>query len=173
MKEQVDLDRLEYKLIYIFLDVDGVLNNQNYIEKCYEMHHQPMHMNHVPFDPKCLKNLMLLVQCYENNNYKVKIILSSTWRLSEIDYEIVNARLAEYGLRLSGKTCNKGHRGKEIKVYLQENQDYKDFIIIDDDSFDIVDTYPDNLIQTKFKTGFTKTCLNKAIKKILGDDYNG
>ena len=173
MKELVDLEVLECKLIYIFLDVDGVLNNQNYIEKCYEMHHRPMHMNHVPFDPKCLKNLMLLVQSYENNNYKIKIILSSTWRLSDIDYEIVNARLTEYGLHLSGKTGNKGHRGKEIKAFLEENKDYANFIILDDDSFDIVDTYPDNLIQTRFKTGFNTTCLRKAIRLILGDDYIG
>lgn len=161
-----------YKLIYLFLDVDGVLNNQNYIIKCYEMHHQPMHMNHVPFDPKCLKNLMIFVQTCIQHKYKVEIILSSTWRLSEIDYEIVNARLAEYGLHLSGKTGNKGHRGQEIKEYLQKHSNYSSFIIFDDDSFDIADTYPDNLINTKFQTGFNKKCLNKALNKILGDDYN-
>ena len=69
-------------IIYIFLDVDGVLNNQKYIEKCYENNgHCAMHMNHVPFDPKCLNNLMKLVRFIEQKAYDVKIILSSTWRL--------------------------------------------------------------------------------------------
>ena len=50
------------KLFFIFLDVDGVLNNEDYIEECYEKNgHHAMHMNHVPFDPKCLENLMILV----------------------------------------------------------------------------------------------------------------
>ena len=88
-----------------------------------------MHMNHPPFDPKCLKNLMIFVQTCIQHKYKVEIILSSTWRLSEIDYEIVNARLAEYGLHLSGKTGNKGHRGQEIKEYLQKHPNYSSFII--------------------------------------------
>lgn len=26
----------------IFLDIDGVLNDGDYIEKCYERHHKPM-----------------------------------------------------------------------------------------------------------------------------------
>lgn len=173
MKEVEALEALENKLIYIFLDVDGVLNNENYIIKCYEMHHRPMHMNRVPFDPKCLRNLMLLVQELEKNKYEVKIILSSTWRLSEIDYEIVNARLGEYGLYLSGKTGNKGHRGLEIKDYLNKNEFCKDFLILDDDVFDTADTYPENLIATKFRDGFTKKCLKQAIQRILGDDYNG
>lgn len=156
-----------HNLIYIFLDVDGVLNDENYIVKCYEKHHKSMHMNHVPFDPKCLNNLMILVQTLENNNYQVKIILSSTWRLSEIDYEIVNARLAEYGLKLSGKTPNlRAIRGEEIMSYLSDKF-YNDIIILDDDINDIINFYPHNVIKTNFKTGFTKSCLNKAIKLIL------
>ena len=77
------------KTFYIFLDVDGVLNNETYTVSCYERHHKSMHMNHVPFDPKCLNNLMILVQSLEKLGFEVKIILSSTWRLSNIDYELL------------------------------------------------------------------------------------
>lgn len=153
-------------LIYIFLDVDGVLNSENYIIKCYKKHHKPMHMNHVPFDPKCLNNLMILVQQLEKYKKDVKIILSSTWRLHNIDYEIVDARLAEYGLGLQGKTpYMDGVRGKEIWNYL-ESQRYKcyNFVILDDDINDIVPYFPDNLFRTNFKTGFTKDCLNEVLK---------
>ena len=152
--------------VYIFLDIDGVLNNENYILKCYRKHHKPMSMNHVPFDPRCLNNLMQLVQIIENH-FEVKLVLSSTWRLSEIDCEIVNARLAEYGMRLSGKTTYmEGNRGLEIKDYLDNNLRYKcyNFIILDDDICDITPYFPNNIVHTNFKTGFTKRCLKQVLK---------
>lgn len=152
-------------IVYVFLDIDGVLNSENYLEKCYRKHHKPMSMNHVPFDPKCLNNLMILVQTIEKH-YQVKIILSSTWRLHSIDYEIVDARLAEYGLCLSDKTpVINQERGKEIQSYLKESkQKCNNFIILDDENFDILDYFPQNLIKTDFKTGFTKKCLKQCLK---------
>ena len=91
-------------IYYIFLDIDGVLNDEVHIEKCYEMNGgYPMHMNHVPFDPKALANLMDLVKKIRKVG-EPRIVLSSTWRLHEIDMEIVDARIAEYGLSLFDKT---------------------------------------------------------------------
>ena len=154
------------KTFYIFLDIDGVLNNKKYIEKCYKRHHKPMHMNHVPFDPKCLTNLMILVQTLEKKEYDVQIILSSTWRLNKIDYEIVDARLAEYGLCLNGKTPYiNGERGKEIKEFLKD-KNYENIIILDDDIQDIIEQFEDiNIINTKFNTGFNSEKLEEAIEK--------
>lgn len=154
------------ELVFIFLDVDGVLNNENYIVKCYNKHHKPMSMNHVPFDPKCLNNLMILVQQIQQLDYDVNIILSSTWRLNEIDYNIVDARLAEYGLSLNGKTSYiDGIRGIEIEDFLQDKC-YTNFIILDDDIFDIQDYFPNNLVKTNFKTGLTKHNVKQALKII-------
>lgn len=152
------------KLIYIFLDIDGVLNSFQYLEYCYKRHHKPMSMNHVPFDPNCLENLMILVQTIEKNNCTVQIILSSTWRLSEIDYEIVNARLAEYGLRLEGKTPRiEQQRGLEIKEFLKD-KNYLNYIILDDESFDILQYHSSHLVTTNPVTGLDKDniqeCLN-------------
>lgn len=160
-----ELSKQQSKIIYIFLDVDGVLNDEEYIEECWQKNgNKPMHMNHVPFDPKCLNNLMILCQKLEENKYDVRLILSSTWRLHDIDYAIVDARLAEYGLSLSDKTLYlSGERGQEIEQYINNNEMCRDFIIIDDDKFDIEDLFSDNLISTKFKTGFDDKALNKAI----------
>ena len=44
----------------IFLDIDGVLNDGDYIEKCYERHHKPMSMDFVPFKLLGLNNLRSL-----------------------------------------------------------------------------------------------------------------
>ena len=155
------------KICYIFLDIDGVLNDINYIMKCYERHNKPMHMNHVPFNPKSLNVLMELCQSIEKNGYEVRIILSSTWRLHEIDTEIVKARIAEYGLSLYGKTSYiSGDRGKEIQDYLKDKENYK-FIILDDDKFDIENIYPNNLIYVKRQYGLSISDKNKALKIIL------
>lgn len=152
-------------IFYIFLDIDGVLNDEEYIKECWERNgHYAMHMNHVPFDPKCLNNLMILVQ-HLRLTYEVRIILSSTWRLHEIDYEIVDARLAEYGLTLSGKTQYIGPRGFEIKTYLEESASYAGFLILDDDINDIEPYYIKEHIHTNFKTGFDDKSLEEALNR--------
>lgn len=150
---------------YVFLDIDGVLNDEKYIVKCWNKNgNKAMYMNHVPFDPKCLNNLMKLCFYIEKFNYEPKIILTSTWRLHDVDYEIVDARLAEYGLHLSGKTkCINHNRGKEIADYIKiSSHNCYMFLILDDESFDIKSYFPHQLIQTDFKTGFNRKCLNKA-----------
>lgn len=150
---------------YVFLDIDGVLNDERYIEKCWKMNgNKAMHMNHVPFDPKSLKNLMKLCNFIEKFNYNPRIILTSTWRLNDIDFEIIDARLAEYGLTLSGRTeCINHKRGKEISAFIKNSENNCSmFLILDDESFDIIDYFPFELIQTDFKTGFNRKCLNKA-----------
>ena len=158
-------------IIYIFLDVDGVLNNKDYLIKCYNKNgHRPMHMYHYPFDPDCLNNLMKLNQYLESKNLKPLLILSSTWRLDEEALIILSARLAEYGLKIFDSTeFIKAERGKEIKNYIINHPRYKDFIIIDDEIFDFKEEYLlEKLIRTEFKTGFDNKVLNKALEYFEG-----
>lgn len=162
-------------IYYIFLDIDGVLNDEVYIEKCYDMNGgYPMSMNFAPFDPKALFNLMNLVQKIRLvSDGEPRIVLSSTWRLNEIDTEIVKARIAEYGLRLFDKTPHiHSERGLEIKSFLSEQDldenDYK-FVILDDDKFDIETIYADNLVYVNRIYGLSVSDVNKALK-ILGID---
>ena len=164
-KEEKPIKNPESKVVFIFLDIDGVLNDQDYIEECYAKHGKPMSMCYVPFDPKTLNNLMILCQSLTNNNYDPKIILSSSWRLDDESTSIVKARLAEYGLRLTGKTeYINGDRGKEIQAFLLMNNDCWDFIILDDEEFDLKEIFPTELIQTNFKTGFDDEVLNKCLE---------
>lgn len=157
-------------IIYIFLDIDGVLNSQNYLIKRYNVHRKPMSMNAVPFDPQCLYNLMLFVQILIYSGYEPKLVLSSTWRLHDIDYEIVDSRLAEYGLRLVDKTPVCDHqRGVEIQQYLNDKQ-YNNIIIFDDESFDIKQYFKDNLVQTNPMYGLSYKDVRKAISVVLGGD---
>lgn len=158
-------------IYYIFLDVDGVLNDEVHIEKCYDMNGgHSMFMRYIPFDPKALFNLMTLIkQIRLVSNEEPRIILSSSWRLNEIDTEIVKARIAEYGLRLFDKTsyihCD---RGLEIETFLNKQEldgvtNYN-FVILDDDKFDIETKYPNNLVYIDRTYGLTENDVNKALK---------
>lgn len=159
------------KIIYIFLDVDGVLNNESYTKECFLRHKKPMNTFGVPFDPKCLNNLMILVNELEKNDYQVKIILSSSWRVSDIGFAIVNARLQEYGLHLTDKTPYVNfNRGEEIKEYLLDNSEYINYIIIDDSIRDIILLHPNNVVHTELKDGFNDTCLKEALEIGLRKD---
>ena len=156
---------------YIFLDIDGVLDNENYWWKCFNKHHVKgiMSCDYWPLDPKCLFNLMKLYQYIQKQKYKPKIILTSTWRLSKTSTEIVKCRLAEYGMVLYSSTPNiNGVRGEEIVSWLSNNNLYTNtFIVIDDEIKDILQYIKkDKIIQTTFKKGFNKKCLNLAKQSI-------
>lgn len=149
---------------YIFLDIDGVLNNENYFFECFKRHHIKgiMSMHNFPFDPKCLNNLMILRQKLNNNGYKVHIILSSTWRISNIDTAIVNSRLAEYGMRIEDKTIFNGDRTKEIKEYIDKHY-CVNYLVLDDDNCKILSNH---FIHTNLKTGFDDKKLEEALDKV-------
>lgn len=158
------------EIFLIFLDIDGVLDNMNYWEECFKRHKVKgiMSMRNFPLDPKCLNNLMKLNQELEKN-YEVKIILSSTWRLNEIDTAIVNHRLAEYGMRVFEKTgySTTGKRGIEIQEYLDHYKNYKDYLVLDDDVNDIIGIIPEEkVIKTYFESGFNDEKLQEALKRI-------
>ena len=151
----------------IFLDIDGVLNDEQYIVKCYEKHHTPMHMSFVPFNPRSLKNLRKIYESILDNGHDPLIVLSSSWRLNEIDTEIVKARLAEYGMRIKGATPYiNSERGIEIIEYLKTN-DYLDvpFVILDDEKFDIItqNKLKNHLVLTSFQRGLIGQKVKQAI----------
>lgn len=54
-------------------------------------------------------------------------------------------------------------RGAEITKWLSEHKNVESFVILDDDAFDIKKYFPNNFIQTSFKTGLTKEDVKKAI----------
>lgn len=141
----------------IFLDIDGVLNDEEYIEKCYQRHHQPMCMDFVPFNPRSLSNLRKIYDSILDNSNEPLIVLSSTWRLNKEATYIVNARLAEYGMRVKETTPYLHQdRGVEIITWLEQNNHLDSpFVILDDDSFDIVNKKEliSHFVNTTFKKG--------------------
>lgn len=84
---------------YIFLDVDGVLNNKKHYKKQHEKYGGEFVCENMPFNPRSLKNLNKIVK--KTNS---KVVISSSWRRSESAMTVLEARLIEYGIKIYDKT---------------------------------------------------------------------
>lgn len=140
----------------IFLDIDGVLNGYDWFNtkfwKLIKLFYKVFYkIDYDLFDvkEKYVKRLAKIVKATD-----AKIVISSSWRHS-IYYTPKDERCErlqsffslfnKYELlyRLHGHTdriSHEGygsHRGEEIKEYLKNNPEIKDFIILDDESADM------------------------------------
>lgn len=136
---------------YIFLDVDGVLNNKDW----------------QPIDPKNVENLKYII-----DNTGAKIVLSSSWRKIEnrkdsFSWKCLNKYFQDYNLSIYSETPQiyEPDRGFEILKWLEDKKDYK-FCVIDDTFEDSFRKYELTkfFVKTDWNTGLTKEDAEKAIK---------
>lgn len=95
---------------YIFLDVDGVLNNKKHYKKQHKKYGGRFCCENMPFNPRSLKNLRKIVK--KTNS---KIVVSSSWRNSDLAMAVLEARLAEYGMKIHSKTGRDPGRKKRTR----------------------------------------------------------
>lgn len=126
----------------IFLDVDGVLNSNDYIEYTSKNNVKGILEE---IDPKKIDMLKQVL-----NITGAKIVVSSSWRNIR-KFEKLRELFFLYGIRLDEKTPLIGNnRGLEIKQYLKEHANIEQYIILDDEVFDSFDEeLTNNLILTK------------------------
>ena len=142
---------------YLFLDIDGVMNSAAdwFSTKL---------INDRPFE--LLKKII--------DETGAKIILSSSWRTG---YEhgtcdLLKQRLTEYGLSIDDVTPQSGRRGKEIQEWLMAHdydENVDNFVILDDEDFDILAIYPEQLVKIDAVTGLSGynawQCVDKLNRK--------
>lgn len=157
----------------IFLDIDGVLNNgahwKNIVKK-----KKP----YTQVSQNLLNKLLVIIEATG-----AKLVISSSWRGYQLNYMIEDFEVCKSKNELKQITkyivgitphSNERHRGKEIKWFI-ENQDdclyYKlvdqkldidDYVIIDDDS-DMLDEQKPHFFQTKYWRGLTMWEVKKII----------
>lgn len=150
----------------IFLDIDGVLNNENHIinlitvlgkKQYYELLDG---IKGTPFDYESCNLLKMLV-----DKTGAEVVLSSTWRLNPKGVEI----LEKYtGIKVSGATPKLGTiRGEEIKEYLDNHNEVVNYVILDDDA-DMLDEQKNNFVKVNRKFGLMLTDIIKC-ENILED----
>lgn len=139
--------------VYLFLDVDGVLNNY-YSEGEY----------FVQYNMDCLKSLCDYID--------FKIVLSSDWRRLPKNKARVRSELKHVGLELYSCTPTHtmgGNRKDEIKEWMEE-YDEAAGLILDDMNADECDPKLPNLLfyRTDYKLGLTEQDVDIIIGKMNG-----
>lgn len=84
---------------YIFLDVDGVLNNKKHFKKLHDKYGGRFCCQNMPFNPRSLRNLRRIV-----DTTGAQLVLSSSWRTSDLCMTVLKARLMEYGMKIYSTT---------------------------------------------------------------------
>ncbi len=151
----------------IFLDVDGVLNSNNTVNRSPR--------GFIGVEDQFIHRLRTIVKQTE-----AEIILVSDWKnawsdnidICDIDGMYLNRRLGENDIFIHGKTDDssrgkdeKSGRGLGIKKYLETN-DVGKYVILDDVVFDDYDEeLQGHLVQTT--NGLTDEDVNKAISLLL------
>ncbi len=144
-----------YKIMYILLDVDGVLNTKSDWKQIGK-----------------LNNTCVVEFCNWAVKYEAKIILTSSWRLGFISsgnvknspqIQELEKMLSKYSLSITGILRYNDNRGKAIIDFQGK---YKDSIVLDDDisEMGIYRGKIQNLYIINAETGFTKNDAKKVNK---------
>lgn len=131
----------------IFLDVDGVLNSDEYFEKTKGLNLQGIYQD---IDVEKIKLLKKAV-----DETGAKVVLTSSWRYTKNAIKLKEL-LKEYEIFVDATPFIENKRGLEIKKWLLDNQNVDDFVILDDEIFD----------------SFDEDLLEKLIKISDGNGYN-
>jgi HAD domain in Swiss Army Knife RNA repair proteins len=166
----------------LFLDIDGVLNSEESFHINHELRMEdcekrgegaeflkqycwPLGHLYTPLIER-LNKIIEATQC--------KIVISSTWRISSTPQEITNyltQKGFKYGESIIDRTGqdSKNARGGEIQNWLDEHKNVKTYVILDDDSADIVGDYttkkhPNNFVKTDFIWGLQDKQVEEVVK---------
>ena len=145
----------------IFLDIDGVLNSDEYFDKIRNLNIQGIQSE---IDVEKIK---LLKKAIDETG--AKVVLSSSWRYTK-NAQYLKELLANFEIYTDSTPFMKGVRGLEIKQWLLNNQGVEDFVILDDEIFD---SYDEELIKKLIKISngnghnFGEGLLPKDIDEII------
>ena len=150
-----------YKII--FLDIDGVLNSDEWIKKEYNR------VGHILIGTKILDTKARdRLKLFLSENLDVKLVISSSWRWWDVKTtkeKFMKTRMCTLVPYIVGVTpmSYSLNRGKEIDWYVKKHH-IKDYVIIDDEDDDICQK--DHLVKTDYTHGLQERHY-KDIKRIL------
>ena len=147
----------------LFLDVDGVLNNESTNAVA------PSGCTGV-MDSK----VKLLKEIIDETG--AKVVLSSDWRLCDprdVDYRYLVSKLKyKGGISIYGKTPDTSwsRRGEEILMWLDDHPRVKSWVVLDDIKFNDFynERFDGHLVITDYKVGLTASDVDKAIEVLNG-----
>lgn len=147
----------------IFLDIDGVLNSEQFVSKCGDS------WNGDQVDPVAVQRLNLLIK-----QSGAKVVLSSSWRLNETGIKSiteVQELLNSLGIEctvvgVTGELNN--NREEEIDDWLSANSNIKNFVILDDDRLNPKRDSEDPFLNSHFvRTSWLDGLQDKHVEKAM------
>lgn len=146
------------KIKVIFLDVDGVLNN-NHTKRLTSWTRTTF------VDDKHIRRLKHII-----NATDARVVLSSDWRYDRederynLDFLELRDELLKWKIEFYGFTpeVGNGHRGTEIDVWLKEHDEVTNFVILDDRKD--MEPHMEHLVQTTLANGLLEEDVEKAIE---------
>ena len=139
----------------LFLDIDGVLNSEEYYKNCNNSNE-----NYSRFDPSSVSLIKSLIE-----EFSLKIVISSTWRYGAVDrlmHELKRNKLLNYLYHDWFTTViHPAHRGTEIKLWLDLHPEVSDYVIIDDDD-NILLEQNNNYVKTSLHSGMNTEHYNRV-----------
>lgn len=145
---------MKKEIMYVFFDIDGVLNKKSDWKNKYSI------------DIDCVKVFSEIVKYYKSRYSEVRLVICSTWRLgwaNNMNNSAPIDKLKELFESMNLKIYDKTSISQKSR---QEEIDVKKYIILDDDKS--LFTCPDNvnLYCPNYLTGLTKQDLkNIKMKK--------
>lgn len=137
---------------YLFLDIDGVLNHEDWW--IY------LHNNHITqkyprdwFDPGCIKRVNEILNLTE-----AKLVLASSWRMDSDIKEVIKNVGIPYDFEITPRIESR-HRGQEVELFLEDHP-CDDYVIIDDET-DILENQKDHFFQAAANYGCTLRLLTE------------
>lgn len=135
----------------IFLDIDGVLNTNDFDTKVStnnKIYFNELHQGEGVLHINCILNLKKIIDYTHPNT---RIVLTSYWRLSDWKVAQFKHYLDKYNINsniIIGQTINSRlSRENEIKIWLKSNEEYRSinkWIILDDKQLNIENFYKIN-----------------------------
>ena len=150
----------------LFLDVDGVLNNEKWAMEMWDDYNIKVYNHNILYQPSLVQLRRII------NATGATIILSSSWRrFPEARADLVRW-LKMYEMEIDSDTpiINQKYRrrGDAISKWFEDHPGEYEYIILDDE--DDMAEHMAHLVQTDFYYGLTETEANAAIDMLNKHD---
>jgi hypothetical protein len=139
----------------VFLDIDGVLNS---LSSVLALGNPNEHL-----DPVCVGLVARMLK-----ETDAKVVISSSWRIGRtveaLKHELDRIGAHRIADRIIGRTGDgyQGHRGRQIKEWIETNAPDCSYVILDDDS-DMLPAQKPYFVKTNFDEGFRASHYRKAM----------
>lgn len=141
----------------IFLDIDGVLNNQETFRNIESGCTTLKEVELKSLDDDLVKKFQRILKSTPD----VKVVLSSSWRGSNESIKSIEEKVCElYDIT---PDIYDALRGEEIQRWLDRHPEVTRYAILDDDD-DMLESQLPNFFKTNFDTGLTDEIADHVIK---------